>query len=147
MHQTTKSVPIRLLIGVVACVTLTLSGCSGDGTFKISGTVTVNGTPAETGAITFVPVDGQTPIEGAEIKNGAYQAKVSPGEKIVQIRAMKLEPGEKYDEISQTKVATNFAVALTDSRKYATDDSPLRVTVAQNEETHDFDLPSINKEK
>jgi len=138
-----KFVPICLLIGIAVCVILASSGCSGDGTLTISGTVTVDGTPVETGSITFVPVDGKTAVEGAEIKNGAYQAKVPPGEKIVQVRAMKFEPGEKFDAISQTNIATNFTVALTDSQ-YATDSSPLRATVTKNGETHDFDLPSIN---
>jgi len=146
MKQTMQNVLIRLLVGIVVCIMLTLPGCSGDDMLKISGKVTVDGTAVETGAITFVPVDGKTAVGGAVIKNGAYQAKVPPGDKIVQIRAMKLVPGEKFDEVSQTSIATHFAAMLTDG-KYVTDDSPLRATLTKNGETHDFDLPALNKEQ
>jgi hypothetical protein len=127
-------------------VIITMSGCSRDGTVKISGKVTVDGTPVETGSIAFAPADGQTSVQGAEIVNGEYSAKVPPGAKIVRIRGMKLQPSEVYDAVSQTKHVSSIAIRITDA-KYEAAGSPLQATITKNGETHDFDLPSINQEK
>ena len=39
-------------------------------------TVEMDGNPVEAGTIMFVPVDGQTPTAGGEIKNGRYSVRV-----------------------------------------------------------------------
>jgi hypothetical protein len=123
-----------------------MSGCYGDGTVKISGKVTVDGEAVETGSIAFAPADGKTSVEGAEIINGKYKAKVPSGEKIVRIRGMKLQPREVYDVVSKTTRVSNTAIRITDV-KYEAENSPLQVTITKNGETHDFDLPSMNQEK
>jgi len=137
--------PARMLfIGLLAFVIMAVSGCSGDGTVRISGKVTVNGEPVETGSIAFAPADGNTSVEGAEIVNGEYKAKVPPGDKIIRIRGMKLLPSEVYDAVSQTTHVSSTAIRITDA-KYEAADSPLQATITKNGETHDFDLPSMNQ--
>jgi hypothetical protein len=135
-----------LFTGTIAFVILALAGCSGDGTVKISGTVTVDGVLVETGSIAFAPADGKTSVEGAEITNGGYQAKVPPGAKIVRIRGMKLQPSEVYDAVSKTTHVSSTAIRITDI-KYEAAHSPLQVTITKNGEKHDFDLPSMSQEK
>ena len=135
-----------LFTGAIAFIILGLSGCFGDGTVKISGKVTVDGAPVETGSIAFAPADGKTSVEGAEIINGEYQAKVPPGEKIVRICGMKLQPSEVYDAVSNTTHVSSNAIRITDA-KYEAANSPLQATVTKNGEKHDFDLPSMNQEK
>ena len=135
-----------LFTGLIAFVILLLAGCSGDGNVIITGKVTVDGTAVETGSIAFAPADGKTSVEGAEIVNGDYKAKVPPGEKIVRIRGMRLQTSEVYDVVSQTTHASSTAIRITDA-KYEAADSPLQATITKNGEKHDFDLPPMNQEK
>ena len=139
--------PVKLpFLCVIVFAIFTVPGCNNDGTVKISGKVTVDGEPVESGSVAFAPADGKTSVEGAEIVNGEYNAKVPPGDKIVRIRGMKLQPSEVYDAVSQTKHVSSTAIRITDA-KYEAADSPLRAAVAKSGEVHDFDLPSMNQEK
>jgi hypothetical protein len=77
---------------------LVAPGCTGSTYPEVSGRVTVDGAPAKTGAITFIPVDGQSPTAGAEIVDGMYTANVPPGTAKVQIRVSKKVGEQKlYD--------------------------------------------------
>ena len=135
-----------LFTAVSVFVILTLSGCFGDGNVNISGKVTVDGVVVETGSVAFAPADGKTSVEGAEIKNGDYSARVPPGEKIVRIRGMKLQPSEVYDAVSNTTHVSSTAIRITDT-KYEAANSPLQATITKNGEKYDFDLPPMNQEK
>jgi hypothetical protein len=66
------------------------AGCSGDGLYPVSGSVTVDGQPAQTGSIAFFPVDGKSQTTGAAIKAGQYTARVPPGAARVEIRVPKV---------------------------------------------------------
>jgi len=135
-----------LFTGAIGVALLLTAGCSSDGTVKISGKVTVDGEVVETGSIAFAPADGKTSVEGAEIVNGEYKAKVPPGDKIVRIRGMRLQPSEVYDVVSKTTHVSSNAIRITDV-KYEAENSPLQATITKNGETHDFDLPPMNQEK
>ena len=74
----------RIAVGLVACA-LAAAGCDGSGLADVSGTVTVDGTPIEEGAITFYPVDGQGQTAGGPIKDGKYSVPVSVGKMKVSI--------------------------------------------------------------
>jgi len=142
-----KQKNFRLLFTVaIAVMMLVVPGCHGDGTVKISEKVTVDGEVVETGSIAFAPLDGKTSVEGAEIINGEYKAKVPSGDKIVRIRGMKLQPNEVYDVVSKTTHVSSAAIRITDV-KYEAEKSPLQATITKNGDVHDFDLPSINQEK
>lgn len=80
---------------VSACVLaslVALTGCGGDGTsgVNVSGTVTLDNAPLETGMITFLPVDGKGATAGATITNGKYSTKIEPGSKKVSIISEKV---------------------------------------------------------
>jgi hypothetical protein len=68
-----------LLIGA------SLAGCGApDGMVEVSGTVTFNGQPIETGFVSFVPDRGKSPQAG-KIKNGRFRFNAYPGQNIVRI--------------------------------------------------------------
>ncbi|MGL6194078.1 MAG: hypothetical protein ACRC2T_04570 [Thermoguttaceae bacterium] len=116
-----------------------VSGCKKNNFVKISGKVTVAGEPVDSGSIAFAPADGKTSIEGAEIKNGTYEAKVPPGDKIVMIRGLRLEPSEVFDQVSGITHKSETAIRITDP-KYEAEKSPLKATVKKNGEVHDFEI-------
>ena len=72
---------VQLLLGSLLGVAFLLpSGCSKNAiTAEVSGIVTVDGEPAETGAIGFFPTDGKSPTAGGTIKAGHYSAQVPFG--------------------------------------------------------------------
>lgn len=128
-------------LSLLCLLAVMFPGCHRNDLVLISGKVTVDGQPVQAGSIAFASVDGKTSVEGAEIKDGAYEAKVPPGEKIVRIRGMKLIPGEVYDEVTKTRHKTENVVRITPPL-YEAEKSPLKVTVAKKGEVHDFDIPS-----
>ncbi len=68
-----------------------LIGCSGgDGKVLVSGTVTWNGTPLDKGKILFLEPGESS--EAADIVNGEFQIRTSPGDKKVGITAFKEVP-------------------------------------------------------
>lgn len=81
----------RLFV-VLICLAVTLVGCgqAGPKTGKLSGTVTLDGTPLESGSINFIPTDGKGVTMGTKIVNGAYTLLVPYGEKKVEVRAPKV---------------------------------------------------------
>ncbi len=75
----------------VCAVSMAGSGCSSDsGKGTVSGTVTLDGQPLQSGLIRFVPVDGRTPTAEATITDGEFSADVPLGEKQVSISAPKV---------------------------------------------------------
>src|SRR5947209_8260675 len=83
-----------------------LGGCSSQPP-AVSGEVTLDGQPLADGAITYVPVDQQTPNVEVKIQDGKYSARVPVGRYKVRINAAKA-PGErriKYDAPGPPPVA------------------------------------------
>jgi hypothetical protein len=76
----------------------------------VSGSVTIDGRVAETGSITFIPVNGEGPSSGAAIAAGQYSASVWPGKSRVEIRVPKV---------------------VGESKLYDTPDSPLQQVMAE----------------
>jgi hypothetical protein len=66
-----------------------LAGC-GDGKSTVSGTVTMDGQPVASGAITFVKVDGELAREGAVIRDGSFQATLPPGKYKLELTGQKV---------------------------------------------------------
>jgi hypothetical protein len=70
---------------------LALTGCGGDRKLvTVAGSVTLDGEPVESGAILFVPVDGNAQTTGGEIRNGRYSVQVPPGVMKVSLSAPKV---------------------------------------------------------
>ncbi|OWK37556.1 hypothetical protein FRUB_06676 [Fimbriiglobus ruber] len=81
-----------MLAGLLACAA---SGCgpSGPKMVPVSGEVTFNGKPVETGDILFMPAEGHAAPEGGRIVNGRYECTCVPGKKRVEVRATREIPG------------------------------------------------------
>jgi hypothetical protein len=83
--------PPALCAGCLAVSLLALSGCDGMPRATVRGTVTLDGQPIELGAVSFIPVDGQSPTTGGPITNGRYSvANVPVGEMKVAISGSKV---------------------------------------------------------
>ena len=83
----------------VALLLIAQLGCGGsDGMSEVTGTVTLDAKPLESGAISFVPVDGQSTTAGGEIKQGRYSVQVPPVAMKVSISSPKVVGKKKlYD--------------------------------------------------
>jgi hypothetical protein len=79
-------------LGVISLVALL--GCS-DGKSTVRGTVTFDGQPVSSGAITFVKKDGELIREGAVITNGAFHATLPPGNYQVELSARRVVGKQK----------------------------------------------------
>jgi len=77
------------LLVMISIVGVSLTGCSpSDGMVEVSGTVTWNGQPIETGYVSFVPEPSKSPQSG-KIENGQFRFRAYPGQNIVRIEAEK----------------------------------------------------------
>jgi hypothetical protein len=79
----------RFLIrfGCLVFLAWVVVGCARKPSY-VTGTVTYEGAPVQSGYITFIPVDGQGASTGGQIVRGKYKVEdVSPGTKRVEIRA------------------------------------------------------------
>jgi hypothetical protein len=75
----------HISLALLTVIVVAMGGC-GPVTGTVSGTVTVDGKPAATGVISFIPADNtKAPPVTAEIKAGQYSAEAKTGPKIVQI--------------------------------------------------------------
>jgi len=100
-----KSAVSALVVVVLAAI----AGC-GDRKSSVSGTVTMDGEPVKSGAITFTRTDGELVREGAVIQDGNFRANVPPGtykleltgQKVVSVRKQKGFDG-KDEEVPITE--------------------------------------------
>lgn len=80
---------VGIVLGLVAAALMAVGCGKGDNTCLITGKVSLNGTPLESGQISFKPSDGKGATAGAVITNGSYTAKVPRGRKSVQITGVR----------------------------------------------------------
>ncbi len=85
-----RSQIVRLGGILMLLICASLVGCGGapDGMVEVSGAVTWNGQPLETGFVTFVPDRSKSPQAG-KIENGRFQFNVYPGQNVVRILSEK----------------------------------------------------------
>lgn len=120
-------------------------GCNGGSdappTFPVSGTVTFDGAPVESGDIHFESdVKGEAPDSGS-IVNGKYSLKAKEGKKKVKITASRAVPGKT------TKGAMGEDIVVKEDyipAKYNTN-SELAETVEAVPNSFDFELKSDGK--
>lgn len=122
------------LLLCISCVS-----CSRSNLGSVSGTVTVDGEPAKVGAISFFAVDGKAPTAGAQIVDGAYSAKVSPGQCMVQVRVSKIVGEKKLYDTPNSPVRKVWAEVLP---ARFNDNTELRLDVKLGENRQDYDLKS-----
>jgi hypothetical protein len=76
------------LLKVLTVLSLTaLVGCGGKA--NVTGTVTLDGEPVPSGAITFINADGNV-REGSVITNGAFRVSVPPGKYKLELTGSKV---------------------------------------------------------
>src|SRR5262245_13854905 len=123
-----------------------LTGCGGSGKSGVSGTVSFDGTPIDSGSILFIPATETGHQErqvSAEIKDGTYtlppDKAPAPGKYRVQISWRKKtgkqvdaagDPGNKIDD-TREGLPTKF-----------NRDNTLNVEITSGDNTHDFPLKS-----
>jgi hypothetical protein len=92
--------PITIvLIAVGVC---SMVGCAR--TDSLSGIVTYNGEPVESGSIAFESADGSGPGFGAEVVNGQYEAdKVRRGPHVALVRGLTKPPALTRDEFAKLR--------------------------------------------
>ncbi len=94
-------------------VVLATVGCADNsGLAEVSGTVSVDGEPAEKGSISFFPVNGQGPTTGAQILQGKYQSQIPLGESKVEIRVSKVVGQKKLYDTPDSPVQDVYAEVL-----------------------------------
>jgi len=83
---------------VLACALATV-GCSDGGPSRedVSGTVTFDGQPLESGEILFFPAGGGGTPEGGTIAGGKFEFQATAGAKRVEITATREEGGPAAD--------------------------------------------------
>lgn len=89
---------------LLALAVLTVGCSKGPPMGQVTGTVTVDGTPAKSGAIGFFPVDGNSVTTGAAIKDGKYTAEVPVGKVKVEINVTKVVGEKKLYDTPDSKV-------------------------------------------
>lgn len=76
------------IIALAAVLTCLTAGCGSD-LVAVSGTVTLDGKPADDGSVSFQPADGQGPSAGGSVKEGRFELTpgLKPGSYKVSVRA------------------------------------------------------------
>ena len=94
---------------------LAAAGCSAgnvDGTLSVSGMVTFDGSPLETGKVILEPVQpGERPYAGS-IHDGKFQLNVTPGKKIVRITATRLIDPKKLSASTKRSMEVGGAATI-----------------------------------
>lgn len=109
----------RWAVGAFVIPLLLVAGCGDKGPLrhKVTGTVSLDGQPVETGQVLFIPADGQGPSDACPIVAGKFEGEVAPGSKRVEITASKQvppkEPGGMPDSISLIPPKYNSQSTLT----------------------------------
>ena len=115
-------------------------------TVTVSGKVTVDGEPIETGAILFTPIDGKTATGGGAIINGAYKAEVPPGAKFkVLVTGGKFAGKEPLYEGVPDSPTRDKVVSVTPVDYNNKNTTNLEADIQGKTENLDFDLSSKYK--
>jgi hypothetical protein len=132
-----KWVRCSLLCYAVLGGAVFIAGCEEPTTGTVTGVVTVDGAPAERGAIDFFPADGKASTAGAEIVDGRYTAEVAFGQSKVEIRVPKVVGERKLYDAPNSPMKSVLAETL--PAKY-NDASELTIDVQPGENRKDFNL-------
>lgn len=120
-----------------------VGGCGGGGvsTVTLEGAVSVDGTPAEKGLISFTPLkSGAGKAVSAEIRDGRYRAeKVPVGRVLAQFNAVK-ETGKMIQDNDPAEAGASYPETINlIPQKHR---SGVEITLSETETKHDFALTS-----
>lgn len=134
---TSESTGILLRRLLVLAVSFLAAGCSPSNKAVVTGTVTVNGEPANVGAVSFFAVDGRAPTAGSPIVDGRYSAQVTPGLCSVQVRVSKVVGEKKLYDTPDSAVRQVWAEVLPPKFN---DNTELRLEVKPGKNEQNYDL-------
>ena len=98
---------------VLALLGMVVGGCESEGHKAfVSGEVRVDGVPAEKGAISFIPEDGQSPTTGTEIIAGKYESPCPIGKSKVEIRVPRKIGSRKLYDTPDSPIQDTFEEVL-----------------------------------
>ena len=103
----------------------------------VSGTVVVDGQPAKTGAMTYIPVDGKSTTAGAVIEDGKYTARVPVGTMKVRIHVPKVVGQKKLYDTPDSPMKDIMVESL--PPKYNTQ-TTLEIDVQPGENVKNYEL-------
>jgi hypothetical protein len=124
---------------VAACGALLIVGCSDPNVGVVTGSITVDGTPAKSGSIAFFPVNGKSSIAGAEIIDGHYRAEVAVGSSNVEIRVPKIVGRKKLYDTPDSPIKDIMTESLPGKYNDATE---LTLDVQPGVNEQDYELTS-----
>ena len=110
-----------LLIAVYCIIPFLLLGCGSSDVASVVGTVEVNGQPLANGTISFGPAEGDGDAASATITNGAYEVRIAPGPKVIQITGPRVTgqrkayegPGAPMIDIIEESIPEQYNVRTT----------------------------------
>ena len=106
----------------------------------VTGTVKVDGELAKTGAVVYIPVDGDSSTAGAVITDGVYTANdVAVGIYKVEVRVSKVVGHQKLYDTPDSKTHPVMVEVLPD--KY-NNETELQLDVKPGKNKVDYDLSS-----
>lgn len=130
-------------VGLASALIIISSGCSKEKNdyALVSGKVTIDGQPLESGSITFTSADGATPTGGGTIQGGTYTAKVPPGEKVVLVIGYKVVGQEPlYQGVPDSPMRDKLELVTPEAYNAAIW-SPLKASISESsQEGVDFAL-------
>jgi hypothetical protein len=104
-----RNPPGRTTILIAAIV---FSGCARSDVGVVTGSISVDGSPAKSGSIGFFPVNRKSTTAGAEIVGGKYTANVPLGKFQVEIRVPKVVGQKKLYDTPDSPVKQLLAESL-----------------------------------
>ncbi|HRA89579.1 MAG TPA: hypothetical protein PK992_15945, partial [Planctomycetaceae bacterium] len=144
--------PGLLVLGVISCVATSGCGSGGPPRVQISGKVTLDGAPLDSGSISFIPEEGVVgPMAGGEITPGGMyliQATAGPttGPHRVEIKAWQASGEHEVVGVGGSTVGPSAGGAVATSKMIIPSrynaKSELSVQIEPGENAHDFTLKS-----
>lgn len=135
----------RAAWGTLAAVVL--AGCGGHAG-RVSGRVTLDGSPLTTGVVTFLPVARGAAAYGTVDAAGRYEIRtgssggLQPGDYVVTVAANAPASTAPQKPAGGPKYAEPMLPLVTPLKYALREKSPLRATVAKGSQTLDFELTS-----
>ncbi len=130
----------HIFIGLFCSVTLfpCFVGCGPESNVAlITGTVSIDGKPADKGSISFIPVNGVGPTAGTELKEGKFSSQAAIGECKVEIRVSKVVGKKKLYDTPDSPVQDLMEEVLPSKYNEA---SELRIEIKKGKNEKDWDL-------
>lgn len=123
---------------LAGAILFSVAGCGETSNLaQVTGSVSIDGRPVETGSISFIPADGQGPTTGAVIVAGKYTSEAPLGVSKVEIRVPKVVGKKRLYETPDSPVQDLMAEVLPEKYNEKTE---LRIDAQPGQNEKDWDL-------